>query len=91
VSPESFLNAEDLEDALEAWRWPVSIDPQSGDVVGIEFTGEKLGDEELLFKAIAPYVTEGSYTLMVGEDGEIWKWVFGSGGCEKKLGRLVFD
>ena len=44
---------------FEAWRWPVETNDK-GDIVGIEFEGEKLGDENIFFTAIAPYVENHS-------------------------------
>jgi hypothetical protein len=67
VNTEDFSNARYIEDALEAWRWEVEFDDESNDIVGINFSGEKL---------IAPYVEAGSYIQMQGEDGEMWRWVF---------------
>ena len=75
VSTDEFLNAKTLKDAMAAWRYDIEED-DLGNVIGIEFTGEKLGDELIMFKAIAPYVQDGSYLEMQGEDGESWRWLF---------------
>jgi hypothetical protein len=52
-----------------------------GDIIGLEFDGEKIGDEETLFEAIAPAVEKGSYIQASGDDGEIWRWVFDGETC----------
>ena len=39
----------------------------------------KDGDEEIFFKALAPYVETGSYLCFKGEDGDTWKWSFSDG------------
>jgi hypothetical protein len=70
-----------LEDVMEELRWEISTDDFLN-VNNIEFTGEKLGDEEDLFDIIAPYVEENSYIEMVGEDGDKWRWVFKNKECQ---------
>jgi len=77
VDTEEFMSAETLEAALEAWRW--SALPKDGDIADLEFLGEKLGDDEALFRAIAPHVEDGSYIVMRGEDNELWRWLFKGG------------
>ena len=73
---DSFREAETLKASLDEWRYEAYFDKPSGDIVDLFFTGEKSGDEEVLFKALAPYVKAGSYLLFYGEDGAIWRWFF---------------
>jgi hypothetical protein len=78
----NFEKAPTLDDAMGGWRWPVERDipnDQDSDVVGIQFYGEKLGDDAVLFHAIAPFVEEGSWIEMRGEDSAMWRWVFRDG------------
>jgi hypothetical protein len=35
--------------------------------------GTKLGWEDALFAALAPFAEEGSFVSVVGEDGRIWR------------------
>lgn len=86
---EDFDTKKTLSEILECWRW--QIKSPSMDVEGIEFIGEKLGDDLILFEAIAPYVKKGSYIEMAGEDGARWKWVFDGKTCSEKRGRTVYD
>jgi hypothetical protein len=83
VDTKEYQDAETLEDALRAWRWP--SDPQgvepTEDVDHIAFDGEKIGNEEVLFDAIAPFVESGSFIEMHGEDGCQWRWLFRNGKC----------
>lgn len=65
-----------LEEALDAWRYFCQKEPEG--VVITEFTGEKYGDCEVLYRAIAPFVSRG-LIVMTGEDGEQWKYVFDCG------------
>ena len=77
VETEEFANAETLADALKAWRW--IAEDNKGDIDYLYFEGDKLGQEDILFEAIAPFVEEGSYIEMSGEDGALWRWAFEQG------------
>lgn len=80
VSTHAFAEAPNLVAAISAWRWtPVVENEGEGDIVGLRFAGEKLGDDEHLFHALAPFVEPGSFLQMVGEDGERWQWRFEDG------------
>jgi hypothetical protein len=48
-----------LPEALYELRWQCSVDRQ-GNIDGIDFRGEKLGDDFKIFNALAPYVQPGS-------------------------------
>ena len=65
-----------LVGAMAEWRYDITTDIATGDIFGIEFRGEKSGDEEYLFGAIAPFVVPDSYIQFRGEDGAIWRWIF---------------
>lgn len=78
----------DFAEMLRAWRWELELD--GGEVVGISFQGEKLGDDHVLFNAIAPWVEKGSYIQMQGEDGMIWRWVFDGKKCVEKSAKISF-
>lgn len=75
VETKTVLESTDLEGALKEIRYAPQYD-KNGDICGIEFTGEKYGDEKIFFGALAPYVKDGSYLCFKGEDGETWKWLF---------------
>lgn len=76
--------AKTIEDQLEAFRWEAGTDEETGDVVDLLFRGEKLGDDELLLKTIAPFVESGSFIQMNGEDGACWRWCFVDGKLSEK-------
>jgi hypothetical protein len=75
VTTSEFVEAKTLGSAVRAWRWYVDEDDK-GNVTGIGFNGEKLGDDNLLFDAISPFVRKGSFIQMRGEDDHMWRWVF---------------
>lgn len=51
----------------------------------------KMGDERLLFEALAPFLKAGSYVDWRGEDGEHWRWEFRYGRMVEKAGRVVYE
>lgn len=78
----SYKDIYDVEELFNALRWEVFI--EDGDVVGIEFAGTKLGDDERIMEVIAPWVADGSYIQMHGETLGVWRWCFESGKCIEK-------
>lgn len=80
-----------LSEAMRDWSYVPFFDTDTGDIVDIGFSAEKAGDEDKMFKAIAPFVESGSFIWMLGEDGCQWKWVFKDGEFEEKHARLVWD
>jgi len=91
VTTEDFVNAPTLDKAIEAWRWGCFISEETGDLVEICFDGEKLGDDTILLKALAPFVEAGSYIEMEGEDSCHWKWIFDGKTMEERQGRVVYE
>jgi hypothetical protein len=85
-----FSDAKDLVEALDCWRWEADMDP-TGSIVGLTFNGEKLGDDKVLFEAIAIFVRPGSYISMSGEDGALWRWYFDGTRVHEQFGRVVYD
>jgi hypothetical protein len=86
---DDFVEKNTFCEIMEAWRWEVSLS-KDGDAIGICFQGEKLGDDDVLFGAIAPFVRAGSYIEMHGEDGAIWRWVFDGKECVEKVAKITF-
>jgi len=90
VNNAAVLESETLVDALDAWRWEAYCG-DSEDISLIYFRGEKLGQDDILFRALAPYVTAGSYVAMRGEDGALWRWYFDGTNCIEQEGRVVYE
>ena len=82
VSTKLVLESKTLEEALEEIRYESKYD-SDGNICRIEFTGEKYGDEDIFFAALAPYVEPGSFVSFEGEDGERWQWKFTDGKVEE--------
>lgn len=84
------MKAETLEEVLKAWRWDADTN-EAGDIVDLQFQSEKLGDDKVLLNAIAPFVKEGSYIKMHGEDNSTWRWHFDGKTCVEKAGTVSFE
>ena len=82
VDTNRALNSKTLEDVLIEIRYKPFFNA-NGDIVQVEFTGEKYGDEYTFFSALAPYVEDGSCLGFEGEDGLKWEWRFNQGKVEK--------
>src|SRR3989304_4024719 len=78
VDFDDVKRAKTLEEAMYAWSYRAEVD-KGGNIVGVEFCAEKMGDEEEMFKAIAPFVKDGSYLEFTGEDDARWRWKFVNG------------
>ena len=83
VDNTELANADTAEKAFKAWRWEAQFDGE-GNIVDLCFDGEKLGDDEQFFQTIAPWVKDGSYIEMSGEDGALWRWTFNNGEMREK-------
>ncbi len=91
VDTEDVIKAVDKNDLIEVlnhWRYEAtsdSISPveelaeQKADIVVVCFTGEKLGDDSVLWEALAPFVDSDSYIECTGEDEARWKYSFTNG------------
>lgn len=90
VDTATLQGARSVADHLKEWRWEPTFDVQ-GDLVRISFTGEKLGDDKTLFDALGPFVENGSFIVMQGEDGEMWRWVFDGARCIEQSAKVSFD
>jgi len=90
VNMSEIKRAKSLIDILNAFRWTPEIDDK-GDIINVNFEGEKLGDDKILFDAIAPYVESGSYIEMIGEDDSLWRWIFKNKKCTEIGATITFE
>ncbi|MDP8218651.1 MAG: hypothetical protein P9M03_07995 [Candidatus Theseobacter exili] len=74
-----------LMEALDNWDYGTSVE-DDGNVKITYFQGEKWGDDEVLYKAIAPFVKNGSLIEVVGEDGCHWRYIFFNGKAKHQDG-----
>lgn len=73
-----YSNLEDIVELFRAWRYKIGFD-NKGNIDSISFGGEKYGNCNVLFEAIAPFVLTGSFIEWRGEDGAAWRDVFVNG------------
>ena len=90
VETDEVLSAPTLADAMQAFRWEAEHDA-AGNIMSISFVGEKLGDDEHFFGAIAEFVNDGSFIEMRGEDGARWRWIFSGGKVVEKHATVSWD
>ena len=90
ISKQEVLSSNTFSELMRKLRWEVEMDDDEN-VVGIEFYGEKLGDDEKLFGMLAPYVESDCFIEMQGEDGAMWRWVFDGETCEEKQAIISWD
>lgn len=83
-------NSVDLVSAMKILRWEAKQNAE-GDVIAMEFTGENYGDEDIIFSAIAPFVRNGSYIEMIGDDGDRWRWHFEDGRMTIKTPAITWE
>ena len=86
----NFVAAENISEAMRCWRWSIDFDT-NGNIDSIFFEGEKSGDDLIIFSAIAPYVEDGSYIEMQGEDDFRWRWVFKNGQCKEVAAKITVE
>jgi hypothetical protein len=91
VTTANFIAAETLEDAMRAWRWRLERFSRNEDKYEIEFMGEKSGDDDILFNAIAPFMEPGSFIEMIGEDQKVWRWYFDGKKCHEQDADVVYN
>lgn len=76
-----------LEDALSAWRFDPCVLP-TGDVE-FSWSGQKLGDEEILFRTLAPFLEDGTIDAK-GEDSQFWRFEIEDGEITELQGRIEY-
>jgi len=82
--------ANDIFSAFEEIRYILSYD-DNGDFILSYYSGEKLGDDEVILNAIAKYVEPNSYLQFCGEDGEIFRYVFDGETCKEKIPKISWE
>ena len=78
----------DLVEAIKEWRYEAYED-EDGNVHIEYFTGEKLGNCNVLWKALAQYLTDGHIDCR-GEDGALWRWEIKNGTFKELDGTVTY-
>jgi len=79
-----------IDTFLQQCRWHPEFD-EEGNICHIDFYGEKLGEEEELFRLLGPYVDKDSYITISGEDDNIWRYDFDGKEMEENSAVMDFD
>jgi len=81
VDMTQLANANTLKEAFDAWRYAFS---ENDDGVFLDwFEGEKLGDDDFLWNTMAPFIKDGGFIEVHGEDNFYWRWKFNDGKCRE--------
>ena len=67
-----------FEEAMSDFGYVPEYD-EDGNIDGFEFIGEKLRNDREFWDTVAPFVEEGCYLEIEGDDLEIWRWKFRNG------------
>jgi hypothetical protein len=89
VNRETVINSSDIYTVLSEWRWHPVIDDENN-IIDLEFWGEKLGNEEILFNKISSFVEDKSFIVAANDEGKIWRWRFDGENCHYEIGKIVF-
>lgn len=80
-----------LEETLQVFGWETRTAPKTGDLVFWCYCYDKLGDDDYLFRALAPYLEGGGEVHYRGEDGREWKYKFDKGQMQEVRSHRVWD
>jgi hypothetical protein len=83
-----------LKEVFSSLRYKVkfSVDDEDDECIsGIAFTGEKAGDDNLIWDTIAPFVTSGSFLEFLGEDGDRWRVIFVNGTWKELQAKVSWE
>ena len=83
-------NSVSLEDAMSEFYYYPEHDNQ-GNICDICFDGEKLQDDDIFWSALAPYMEDGDYIEMEGDDFNRWRWSFRNGTCHEIKPTLIWE
>jgi hypothetical protein len=90
VHPVNVMTARTFEEAMAICRWTPEV-ADNGDICDINFNGQKIGSEQEIFQVIAPFVKDGSYIEMRGEDGTQWRWIFEEGKVREEEALITYS
>lgn len=91
VNTHDIQNAENVESLIMAFGWNYFLD-DDGNITDVwKDGGQKLGQEDCLFAALAPFIKDESYIIMQGEDDLIWRWYFENGEMIEQVGKIIFN
>lgn len=87
--PDLFDEMSSVRDIFKEFDFEVDKD-EKGNLDDIVFTGDRAGNEDELFEAIAPFVEAGSSVSFYGEDNSIWQYCFDGKQCRNESPLLIW-
>ena len=90
VCEDVLANETNIVELMDECRWNGFIN-DDGDYELEYFTGEKYGSDDTIFNVLAPFVEEGAYIEMQGEEGELWRWKFTDGQCKEITPKITWE
>lgn len=90
IDLHSVAYSETLTEALESCDFDILYN-DNGDVYDVDYISEKLGDHDVILNVIAPYIEDGSYLQMYGEDGDTWRWCIKDNKCYWKTPKIIWE
>ena len=99
------IDNDDIIGAFSEWRYDaraletedpitaLAVTPQKvfPSIVIEAFTGDKLGDDEMLWRVLAPFVVSGATIEFRGEDGAMWRYLFTDDALVEQTARIVWE
>lgn len=80
----------DFDAVLKELGFDFSVTPLANELIYTLTYDNKVGQEDLFFEAIAPFVSDGQVEW-VGEDESFWKWQFENGEIRTLRGTVVYE
>lgn len=87
---DSIQRVKTLEDAMSYFCYGSEMD-DNGDICDLCFDGEKLRDDYEFWSALAPFMADGDYIEMEGEDLTLWRWTFKNGICKVLEPTIIWE
>ncbi len=87
---ESIQQMANLEDVMSYFYYFPELD-DNGNICGFRFDGVKLRDDYEFWSALAPFIKDGDYIEMEGEDFTLWRWTFKNGVCKVLKPTIIWE
>lgn len=87
---ESIQRMAKLGDAMSYFCYEPEYN-DNGDICGVCFDGGKLRDDYEFWSSLAPFIEDGDYIEMEGEDFTLWRWAFKNGICKELEPTIIWE
>jgi len=87
---DDITSVNDVVEIFRLFSWGIDQN-ETGDIVDINFEGEKSGGDREFLETIAQFVKDNSYIQMRGEDHEQWRWSFSNGQMTERTPTVTWE